>query len=220
MAGDWIPMRHDLPDDPAVIAIATATGLDEFGVIGRLHRLWSWADRQTTNGNAPGVTGLWLDGYMGRDGFADAMLAVGWLALNKDGISIPKFDEWISESAKVRALAARRQRKFRNAKRNADRNAVTVTNSLPTVQDSIDTNVSIGTSKKAAAHPTLEEVAAYCRERGKGVDPQKWFDHYSANGWKVGKNLMRDWKAAVRTWEHGGDLFDRKPPEKPIVYDN
>ena len=156
---------------------------------------------------------------MGRDGIAEAMLAVGWLALEKDGVSIPKFDEWISESAKVRALAARRQRKFRNAKRKADRNAVAVTKSLPTVQDSIDTNVSIGTGKKTAARPTLEEVSAYCLERGKGVDPQQWFDHYSANGWKVGKNPMRDWKAAVRTWERG-DLFDRKPAEKPIVYGN
>ncbi len=49
--------------------------------------------------------------------------------------------------------------------------------------------------------PTLEEVKAYCLERGKGVDPQKWYDHYSANGWMVGKTKMVDWKAAVRTWE-------------------
>lgn len=53
--------------------------------------------------------------------------------------------------------------------------------------------------------PTLEEVTAYCLERGKGVDPQKWHDYYSANGWKVGKNPMKDWKAAVRTWERSGD---------------
>ena len=53
--------------------------------------------------------------------------------------------------------------------------------------------------------PTLEEVQAYCLERGKGVDPQKWYDYYSANGWKVGKNPMKDWKAAVRTWERSGN---------------
>jgi hypothetical protein len=59
--------------------------------------------------------------------------------------------------------------------------------------------------------PTLEEVTAYCLERGKGVDPQKWYDYYSANGWKVGKNPMRDWKAAVRTWERSGDNARHKP---------
>ena len=52
--------------------------------------------------------------------------------------------------------------------------------------------------------PTLEEVQAYCRERGNSVDPQHFLDHYSANGWKVGRNPMKDWKAAVRTWERNG----------------
>lgn len=49
--------------------------------------------------------------------------------------------------------------------------------------------------------PSLDEVRAYCKERGGRVDPEKWFDHYSSNGWKVGKNPMKDWRAAVRTWE-------------------
>lgn len=51
------------------------------------------------------------------------------------------------------------------------------------------------------ARPSLEEVSTYCKERGNSVDPQKWMDHYSSNGWKVGRNSMKDWKAAVRTWE-------------------
>lgn len=50
-------------------------------------------------------------------------------------------------------------------------------------------------------HPTLEDVKAYCQERGNRVDPERFIDYYTANGWKVGKNPMKDWKAAVRTWE-------------------
>ena len=49
--------------------------------------------------------------------------------------------------------------------------------------------------------PTVEDVEAYCRERGNTVDPQRFVDHYAAVGWKIGKNPMKDWKAAVRTWE-------------------
>lgn len=49
--------------------------------------------------------------------------------------------------------------------------------------------------------PALEDVKAYCTERGKGVDPERWYDHYQSNGWMVGKTKMKDWKAAVRTWE-------------------
>lgn len=49
--------------------------------------------------------------------------------------------------------------------------------------------------------PTVDDVQAYCFERGNNVDPQRFVDYYSSNGWKVGKNPMKDWKAAVRTWE-------------------
>ena len=59
--------------------------------------------------------------------------------------------------------------------------------------------------QKRFTKPTLEDVQAYCQERNKGVDAQKWYDYYSANGWKVGKNPMKDWKAAVRTWERSGN---------------
>lgn len=52
--------------------------------------------------------------------------------------------------------------------------------------------------------PTLEQVKAYCQERNNNVDPQRWLDHYTSNGWKVGRNPMKDWKAAVRTWERSG----------------
>lgn len=68
--------------------------------------------------------------------------------------------------------------------------------------------------KARFAPPTLEEVAAYCRERGNRVDPGRWLAYYESNGWHVGKNSMRDWRAAVRTWEGNG--YDR-PPGKPAA---
>ena len=49
--------------------------------------------------------------------------------------------------------------------------------------------------------PELSEVSAYCQERKNNVDPQTWIDFYTAKGWMIGKNKMKDWKAAVRTWE-------------------
>lgn len=59
--------------------------------------------------------------------------------------------------------------------------------------------------------PTLEEVREYCQERKNSVDPERWLDHYTSNGWKVGRNPMKDWKAAVRTWERSGY---NDPPKK------
>lgn len=57
------------------------------------------------------------------------------------------------------------------------------------------------TKQKRFSPPTVEDVQAYCRERGNKVDAQRFYDYYTANGWKVGKNAMKDWRAAVRTWE-------------------
>lgn len=65
------------------------------------------------------------------------------------------------------------------------------------------------TKNKRFIPPTLDEVRKYCQERNNNINPEKFIDHYSSNGWKVGNNTMRDWKAAVRTWEHKEKDFAR-----------
>lgn len=71
--------------------------------------------------------------------------------------------------------------------------------------------------------PTLSEVAEYCRERKNGVDPQRFIDFYEAKGWMIGKNRMKSWKAAVRTWERedgqktGTPPVPKKPEENRIL---
>lgn len=68
---------------------------------------------------------------------------------------------------------------------------------------------------KAFKPPTVEEVREYCRERGNSVDSQRFVDFYSSKGWYVGKNKMKDWKAAIRTWER--DEPERKAEKKKPV---
>ena len=74
-------------------------------------------------------------------------------------------------------------------------------------------------NRKRFAPPTVDDVRAYCQLRGNNVDPQRFVDYYTSNGWMVGKNKMKSWEAAVRTWEqkrfeqhtpaHGGsEAFD------------
>lgn len=64
--------------------------------------------------------------------------------------------------------------------------------------------------EKRFVKPTVDEVRAYCAERGNRVDAQAFVDFYEAKGWKVGSSPMKDWKAAVRTWEQR-DTAQRKP---------
>ena len=57
------------------------------------------------------------------------------------------------------------------------------------------------TKRKRFEKPTLSEIKQYCIERNNNINAEQFFDYYESNGWKVGKNSMKDWKAAVRTWE-------------------
>lgn len=97
------------------------------------------------------------------------------------------------------------------------KNAYTEAVKIPCIQNvyNVDTQDSIGKESieivqdskgqtKRFTPPTVEEVAEYCRERNNHVDPVHFVDYYTSNDWKVGKNKMKDWKAAVRTWERNG----------------
>jgi hypothetical protein len=101
--------------------------------------------------------------------------------------------------------AADRMRRLR-ARKAADvnpvnSNSVTVTRNVTHSREQIaDAEVPLK-PLRTFVRPTLQEVQFYCQQRCNQVDPEKWLDHYTANGFKVGRAAMRDWKAAVRTWE-------------------
>lgn len=107
-------MKISLASDPAVISIAARLDHTEFSVVGMLHHLWSWADTQSRDGHAPGVTEKWVDRYVQCDGFAQAMQSVGWLVISDDGLEFPRFDRHNGDNAKTRALASNRQKKKRS----------------------------------------------------------------------------------------------------------
>ena len=60
------------------------------------------------------------------------------------------------------------------------------------------------TKRKRFEKPTLSQITQYCLERNNNVNAEQFYDYYESNGWKVGKNSMKDWKACVRTWERNG----------------
>ena len=73
--------------------------------------------------------------------------------------------------------------------------------------------------RKRFVAPTVEEVGAYCAERGNHVDPQRFVDFYTANGWTQGRGKpIKDWRAAVRTWE----ARDKQaaPVQRPVLTDD
>lgn len=132
MAGDYLPIRLHLEDDPAVVRLAALTGLDRFGVVGRLVATWTWAGDHAdeagliachacnANGNAASVTKSYqacplcnalrahMDALTGCANWSEALAAVGWLAASPAGLRFPDWHRWNSKSARTRLLTARR----------------------------------------------------------------------------------------------------------------
>jgi len=85
------------------------------------------------------------------------------------------------------------------------------------IQEYAPATPSPATQVKRFTKPTLADVQAYCAERGNSVDAQKFVDYYESNGWRVGKNAMKDWRAAVRTWERNNQQVNLKVLTKPML---
>ena len=81
------------------------------------------------------------------------------------------------------------------------------------IEKEIHSSASTTTKRKRFEKPSISEIKQYCMERNNNIDASQFFDYYESNGWKVGKNSMKDWKAAVRTWE-------RSEYRKPTVKKN
>lgn len=111
MAADWTKLRNNLAGDPRVLAIAAATKLDRFAVVGRLHAVWAWAGEHTVDGRLVGATLAFVDELVGRKGFAQAMAAPGveWLLVEDQGLIVPRWDEHNGRAAKERALDNRKK---------------------------------------------------------------------------------------------------------------
>ncbi len=81
----------------------------------------------------------------------------------------------------------------------------------------------IKNERKIFIPPSVDEVAGYCRERSNGIDAEAFVSFYQSKGWMVGSNKMKDWKAAVRTWERGrkkGGKVDAESAKQRAEYEN
>jgi len=120
MRRPWIKIEVSTPDKPEICAIATKLRIDSDAVVGKLVRLWSWAELNGAKPNDLNVTKEFLDKLCGRKGFAEAVIQVGWLLESGDKLAFPNFDRHNGNASKVRGLTARRveQHRVRKAKVN------------------------------------------------------------------------------------------------------
>ena len=112
---------------------------------------------------------------------------------------------YVTENTGSETASTQRVREYRERQKALHCNAdVTEVKRIGNAEKEIEKEKEIDTPKGVCsrfAPPTLEEVTAYCKERGNKVDPQRFVDFYESKGWMIGKNKMKSWQAAVRTWE-------------------
>ena len=107
------------------------------------------------------------------------------------------------------------------------RSYTTVSEMIPTLPAETEKETVIGneTEKKSGRYkkfkePTVEEISAYCAERANGIDPERFLAHYQMTGWRTATGAeIRDWKAAVRTWERRRSEGEKQQTVPSAAYD-
>lgn len=230
MAGEWLKLEACTPEKSEVLAITARMGWDDADLtVGKLFRIWRWFDQQTTDGNACGVTTALLDRIVGVTGFCEAVHSVGWLSITETGISLPNFERHNGNTAKSRALTAKRVANHKaNAKGNAQGNADTVSDALPREEkkrEEIPTTDVVGESapkpRPARKCPESFEVTPAMQEWSITNTPLVNLDQATATFRDhTFKTAITDWPGAWRNWMRREQQYtnDRqRPGARPAV---
>jgi len=122
----------------------------------------------------------------------------GWLILNGE-----KYRQKMNTDER-REYKTQKQREYRERSKKSVDSSVDSGSELRTVlthkEEETDTKEKKIKTKRFVK-PSVDEINIYCRERKNAINAEQFFAHYESNGWKVGKNPMKNWKAAVITWE-------------------
>jgi hypothetical protein len=210
MAGDWIPMRLDLCDDPAVLEMADIIDQPDEYVVGCLHKVWSWASRNCHDGTVTGVTILSLSRAVKLPTAVAAMAKVGWLTEGKgeDGrpfISFPKWENWLSKSAKARLQNSMNQRNARELKNSQASKEVKERHDSVTELSLSDRDKTVTTEQKSTEEKKKEVAKATSVPRPAKADPGPLADHgfTLSNG-----NLWRPTVAKIHEWQATFPVMD------------
>jgi len=141
------------------------------------------------------------------------LLNDGIFIVEDDKLTIDFLDDQFDQFSEIRKQQSRAGKASAKIRKGNARSTPVQQTSNHKIREDKDKNK---IKKKIFKPPTIIEVREYCKERKNTVNVNKWMSHYEANGWMVGKNKMKDWMAAVRTWENSDFGTDVK---HPVVHD-
>ncbi|WP_395736515.1 hypothetical protein [Prosthecobacter sp.] len=177
MRRPWIKIETCTPDKPEICSLATQMKMDEDTVVGKLVRLWSWAELNRINPNDIGVTKEFIDKLVGRKGFAAALAQTGWLMETNEKLSFRNFKRHNSPVAQNKALTAKRVARHRL--RRAEAQEGETSDPLPQSPATAPKAKSKSKTKK----PVPNEIVTVRSLPDTHVDTPKWTDDSIPSGY-------------------------------------
>ena len=117
MSLHWLKIEKCTPDKPELRKAAKRCGVSRSDAFMAFFELWAYFDTHCEDGFIPGVSAADVDEIAGLEGFADAMVAVGWIIIDPMGLTVSNWDRHNGKSAKARAQTMRRVQAHRARKR-------------------------------------------------------------------------------------------------------
>lgn len=218
MAGDWIKVEKSTARKPEILRLSAILNIHPDHAFGLCIRFWAWCDDNLSNSNATGVTEPLLDALLGHNGIASALIQVGWLQARQGSLVIPNFDRHLSQSAKSRVLAARRQEKYRS--RNSNDSSVTKT-SPEKRREEVSIGDSVGDCENPFTTPTdtpeqINPIARYpapVQEQARRILSGWHFWRYGSLPNLSSDSTIGNLNAIAATVEAFGDSVEAKMAE-------
>jgi len=229
----WIESHQELARHPKTKKLSRLLGVSLPAAVGHLHFFWWWAMDYAQDGDISRYDMDEVADACGWEGepkiLHHALFGSGFIEGGEGEYHIHDWHDYAGRLIEKREQNRERKKKSRarhapvtqesqgNPDDGHDGHGATEPN--PTIPNHTvpikDNRGDKSPGRNTFKPPTLEEVKSFCEERNNGVDSSKWFDFYASKGWMIGKNKMKDWKAAIRTWERGNsDAKSRASPER------
>lgn len=182
MALNWIAIERATIDKPELLRIARKLKLSSDAVLGKLVRLWFWFDSHSVDGRVDGVVSTDIDRLVDARGFAQTLSSVGWLQIDekRQTIVMPNFERHHGKSAKKRALATKRQQRWRDRKASGDVDAPVDASASTTIPNHTNPNRESPTRRREVQNPLKR--ASTPADNARAVDKNRRIAEAMARG--------------------------------------
>ena len=210
----WIESHQDLEEHPKLMKLCAKTGWNIDEAIGKLQRLWWWALKYAEDGDLSKYDYsqflVRLNVKLPAKELYEVLIECNFI--EKNGL----IHDWLDYAGRYLSTKYRTSNPKYLKKIQQRYKSVQSQTRVRLKSDTLP-NLTLPNLKKGRfAPPSIDEVSKYCKERKNRVSPQAFLDFYQSKDWMIGKNKMKDWRAAVRTWEQRDKNDIKGTPQKDI----